>query len=121
MGAGLLLGVGLKVTLSAALGMGWYSLAGPLVTASLGSVAGATAFTANLLRELFTIVAYPFFFRRAGGRNSIALGGATTMDTTLPVVSSVGGADAAALGFMHGVLIAILVPPLMALALAAVP
>jgi len=113
--------LGMKGALAASLGMGWYTLDGPLVTASLGALAGATGFLSNFLRELFTFFAYPVFKRRLGGRSSISLGGATTMDTTLTVISAVGGEEVAALSFLHGVIITILVPFLVLLALAILP
>jgi uncharacterized membrane protein YbjE (DUF340 family) len=113
--------LGMKGALAASLGMGWYTLDGPLVTASLGALAGATGFLSNFLRELFTFLAYPVFRRRLGSRSSISLGGATTMDTTLTVISAVGGEEVAALSFLHGVIITILVPFLVSLALAVLP
>jgi uncharacterized membrane protein YbjE (DUF340 family) len=119
--ASLLPGVGLKLSLATSLGMGWYTLTGPLVAASLGTLAGAVAFFSNFIRELFTFFAYPLLKGRLGARNSIALGGATTMDTTLTVVAAAAGRETAALSFMHGALVSILVPLLVSLALALVP
>lgn len=113
--------LGLKGALAASLGMGWYTLDGPLVTASLGALAGATGFLSNFFRELFTFFAYPLFRRKFGSRSSISLGGATTMDTTLTVISAVGGNEVGALSFLHGVIITILVPFLVSLVLAVVP
>jgi uncharacterized membrane protein YbjE (DUF340 family) len=113
--------LGLKGALAASLGMGWYTLDGPLVTASLGVLAGATGFFSNFLRELFTFFAYPIFRRMLGGRSSISLGGATTMDTTLTVISAVGGNEVGALSFLHGVIITLLVPFLVTLALTILP
>jgi uncharacterized membrane protein YbjE (DUF340 family) len=99
------------------MGMGWYTLAGPLITASLGTMAGAVAFFSNFIRELFTFLAYPVFASRLGKRNAITLGGATTMDTTLTIVSAVGGRETAAVSFLHGLIISLLVPFLLAFAL----
>jgi uncharacterized membrane protein YbjE (DUF340 family) len=113
--------LGLKGALAASLGMGWYTLDGPLVTASLGALAGATGFLSNFFRELFTFFAYPLFRRRLGSRSSISLGGATTMDTTLTVISAVGGNEVGALSFLHGVIITLLVPFLVSVALAILP
>jgi uncharacterized membrane protein YbjE (DUF340 family) len=113
--------LGLKGALAASLGMGWYTLDGPLVTASMGALAGATGFLSNFLREVFTFIAYPSFRRRMGARNSISLGGATTMDTTLTVISGVGGKEVGALSFLHGVIITLIVPFLVSLALSIVP
>jgi uncharacterized membrane protein YbjE (DUF340 family) len=116
-----LLGLGLKATVATTLGMGWYTLDGPLVASYLGSVAGATAFFSNFIRELFTFVAYPFFRRRVGSRNAICLGGATTMDTTLTVVSAVSGPEVGAVSFLHGVILTLLVPFLVSFALTFIP
>ena len=97
------------------------TLDGPLVASYLGSVAGATAFFSNFIRELFTFVAYPFFRSQLGSRNAICLGGATTMDTTLTVVSAVSGPDVGAVSFLHGVIVTLLVPILVSLALMYLP
>ncbi len=113
--------LGLRGSMAVALGMGWYTLDGPLVTASLGALAGATGFLSNFLREFFTFIAYPIFRRRLGGRSSISLGGATTMDTTLTVISGVSGQEVGALSFLHGVIITLIVPFLVSLALALLP
>jgi uncharacterized membrane protein YbjE (DUF340 family) len=113
--------LGLKGSMAAALGMGWYTLDGPLVTASMGALAGATGFLSNFLRELFTFFAYPVFRVRLGGKSSISLGGATTMDTTLTVISGVGGQEVGALSFLHGVIITLMVPFLVSLTLALLP
>jgi len=113
--------LGLRGSMAVALGMGWYTLDGPLVTASMGALAGATGFLSNFFRELLTFVVYPSFRRRLGGRNSISLGGATTMDTTLTVISGVGGQEVSALSFLHGVIVTLMVPFLVSLALAFIP
>lgn len=113
--------LGLKGALAASLGMGWYTLDGPLVASAIGALAGAIGFLSNFFRELFTFLAYPLFRRRLGGRSSISLGGATTMDTTLTVISAVGGQDVEALSFLHGVIITLMVPFLVTLALTVIP
>jgi len=113
----LLPGVNPIMVLSAAMGMGWYTLAGPLVSASLGAAPGAIAFFSNFVRELFTFLTYPLFASKFGKRNAITLGGATTMDTTLTVISAVGGSKVAAVSFMHGLITTLFVPVLITLIL----
>jgi len=105
-----LLGLDAKLTLSSSMGMGWYSLTGPLVAASLGPMAGATAFLSSFLRELFTFIAYPTAARFAGARNAVVLGGATTMDTTLAMIAACAGPEVASVSFLHGLIISVITP-----------
>ncbi len=92
----------LGVSLAVSLSFGWYSLAGPLVSARAGAALGLFAFLTNFLRELLTMVLAPRLGRRLGGAGLTALGGATAMDTTLPFVTRYGSKDSASLALASG-------------------
>ncbi len=66
-------------------GYGWYTLAGPLAGQLFGLEWGALVFTVNLLRELATIVGASLL-AKLDKYAPIAMGGATAMDTTLPII-----------------------------------
>jgi uncharacterized membrane protein YbjE (DUF340 family) len=85
-----------------ALGFGWYSLTGPLVTARLGASLGLLAFLANFLREALTMLLAPYVGPRLKGEGLAALGGATAMDTTLYFVVRYGDRRAGALSVASG-------------------
>lgn len=82
--AGLLLAMPLKEAVAVGAGFGWYSLSGVLIAATHSVELGATAFLANVARELMAFLLIPLLVSRVGKLAAIAPGGATTMDSTLP-------------------------------------
>ena len=103
----------LKTGLAMASGFGWYSLSGILLTESYGPVIGSAAFFNDLARELLSIMLIPGLVRRS---RSTALGlcGATSMDFTLPVLQRSGGVEIVPAAIVHGFILSLLVPILMA-------
>lgn len=103
----------LKTGLAMASGFGWYSLSGILLTESFGPVIGSAAFFNDLARELIAIMLIPGLVRRS---RSTALGlcGATSMDFTLPVLQRSGGLELVPAAIVHGFILSLLVPVLMA-------
>ena len=102
-----------KTGLAMASGFGWYSLSGILLTESYGPVIGSAAFFNDLGRELIAIMLIPALVRRS---RSTALGlcGATSMDFTLPVLQRTGGLEMVPAAIVHGFVLSLLVPILMA-------
>jgi len=111
--AALCLGLPLKTGLAMASGYGWYSLSGIVLTDSFGPVIGSAAFFNDLARELCAIMLIPTLVR---SNRSAALGlcGATSMDFTLPVLQRSGGLDMVPAAVVHGFLLSLLAPVLMA-------
>lgn len=109
----LILGLPLTTGLAMASGFGWYSLSGILLTESFGPVIGSAAFFNDLGRELIAIMLIPALVRRS---RSTALGlcGATSMDFTLPVLQRSGGLEMVPAAIVHGFVLSLLVPLLMA-------
>jgi uncharacterized membrane protein YbjE (DUF340 family) len=97
--------VALPVSLATSLAFGWYTLAGPLVAARAGAVLGLLAFLTNFLRENLTMLLSPYVGRRLRGAGLAALGGATSMDTTLYFVTRFGEEEAASLSLASGLLL----------------
>ncbi|HHT0303341.1 TPA: lysine exporter LysO family protein [Raoultella planticola] len=104
----------LKTGLAMASGFGWYSLSGILMTESFGPVIGSAVFFNDLSRELLAIMLIPGLVRRS---RSTALGlcGATSMDFTLPVLQRSGGVEIVPAAIVHGFVLSLLVPVLIAL------
>jgi len=98
---------------------GWYTLAGPLVGARAGAVLGLLAFSTNFLREDLTMLLAPVLGRRLRGEGLTAMGGATSMDTTLFFVTRYGDADAGSLALASGLILTVaaslLLPALLAI------
>ncbi|MCZ7835102.1 lysine exporter LysO family protein [Atlantibacter hermannii] len=104
----------IRTGLAMASGFGWYSLSGILMTESYGPVIGSATFFNDLARELVAIMLIPGLVRRS---RSAALGlcGATSMDFTLPVLQRSGGLEMVPAAIVHGFILSLLVPLLMAL------
>ena len=104
-----LMGLSLRYSIAVGAGCGWYSLTGPVI-ARYSTFYGAVGFLANILRELLTVVLYPSLIRHIPKEAAVSIGGATTMDTTLGLITKAGGRDVALTAFIHGFILTVLVP-----------
>jgi uncharacterized membrane protein YbjE (DUF340 family) len=93
-------------------GFGYYSLSSVLISQLRGDELGTIALVANITREVITILAAPIMVRLVGPLGPIASGGATTMDTTLPVIVKYSGKDYAMTSVINGIVLTCLVPVL---------
>lgn len=103
----LLSGVALPIALGTSLAFGWYTLAGPLVLARAGALLGLLAFLTNFLRENLTMVLAPLVGARLRGEGLAALGGATSMDTTLYFVTRFGDRESGSLALASGLILTV--------------
>lgn len=114
--AGLIVGVPFRYASAIGAGCGWYSITGPII-AQYSATYGTLGFLANLLREILTVTLYPFLVRRIPAEVGLTVGGATTMDTTLGIITKAGGREVALVAFVHGFVITMAVPFLLPLML----
>ena len=91
-------------------GFGYYSLSGILITSSKGAELGTGALLSNIIRELLTLLGAPLLARWFGSLAPIAAGGATTADTTLPVITRTCGDELAVVSIYHGMVVDFSVP-----------
>ena len=110
--------IDLRDALAVGSGMGYYSLSSVMIGQLRGETLGAVALLANLAREVLTLATAPLMVRFLGRLAPIACGGATTMDTTLPVITRFAGKDYAIVSLFSGVVLSIAVPVLITLCLA---
>lgn len=110
--AAVLCGIPPAVGGAIASGLGWYSLSGVMVTGIAGAEAGGIAFLANLLRELISFFAIPHIARRLNYPTCIAPAGATSEDTTLPMMVRCTNGETVVLAVVNGVVCSALVPVL---------
>lgn len=101
---------GFRESLAIGAGFGWYSLSGVIAMQLHSAELGALTFTANLFREILSLLIIPILARYAGFLTVIAPGGATTMDTTLPMISRFSKSDITILAFINGLFLSLLVP-----------
>jgi len=106
---GLILGIDVTASMAVSAGYGWYTLAGPLTIQLFGAKWGALGFTVNFLRELLTIVTVSLVVK-LDKYAPIALGGATSMDTTLPVIVRYCGSDTLITAFSSGFTLSLMAP-----------
>lgn len=110
---------GLPVNVSVAIsaGLGWYTLAGPLVTKICGVKAGAMALLSNLFREMISLTFARTISERAGCDSLAASAGAASMDTMLPFIAQVCDRSWTMRSFVSGLVLTLLVPLLIPLLL----
>ncbi|MFB3816286.1 MAG: lysine exporter LysO family protein [Candidatus Methylomirabilales bacterium] len=108
-------GLALSEALAVGAGFGYYSLSSILVTSLRGEALGVVTLLANLLREILTLLLAPVLARLFGPLAPIASGGATAMDTTLPVIVQAVGADYAMLAVWSGLVLSLLAPLLISI------
>lgn len=91
-------------------GFGYYSLSSILITGSKGPELGTIALLSNIIRELITLLGAPLLVRWFGTLAPISAGGATTADTTLPIITRASGDEMAVVSIYHGFVVDFSVP-----------
>lgn len=107
-----LAGMSLPEGAAVASGLGWYSLAGVMMTDIAGAQAGSITFLANLLRELVSFFSIPWIAKHLNYPTCIAPAGATSEDTTLPMLVRCTNGETVVLSVLNGVICSALVPVL---------
>ena len=96
-------------------GFGYYSLSSMLISEMRGVELGTLALMYNVSREITTLLFAPLLLRLFGPLAPISIGGATTADTTLPIISRICGPQFVAISIVHGLLVDFSVPLLVTL------
>jgi len=109
-GAGLMLNLPFNESSAIGAGFGWYSLSGVLIAQIYDVQVGALAFLTNVIRELMAFILIPVLAVKMSKLMAVAPGGATTMDTTLPVISRATDADTTIIALVNGTSLSLLVP-----------
>ena len=93
-------------------GFGWYSLSAIIMTDAYGAIWGSVALFNDLIREFFALLFIPVFMRKYPSA-AVGLGGATSLDFTLPIIQQSGGLKVVPLAISFGFIINIVAPVLM--------
>ena len=96
-------------------GLGYYSLSSIFITEFKGAELGTIALLSNISRELLALLLAPVFVKYFGKLAPISAGGATTMDTTLPIIMKFSGKEYMVLSVFHGFVTDLSVPFLVTL------
>ena len=98
-------------------GFGYYSLSSIIISQMHSESLGVIALLSNIIREIITLLTAPLMVMVFGKLAPVSAAGATSMDTTLPVITRVSGREFAIIALFHGILLTILVPLLITLIL----
>ena len=96
-------------------GFGYYSLSSIFITEYKGPELGTIALLSNITREIITLLFAPLLVRWFGNLAPISAGGATTMDTTLPIITRYSGQSVVVVSIFHGFVVDFSVPFLVTL------
>ncbi|WP_430826279.1 lysine exporter LysO family protein [Carboxylicivirga sp. N1Y90] len=102
--------ISVKEAMAVGAGFGYYSLSSIFISKLSGPELGVVALLSNIFREILTLLAVPFLVRYFGKLAGIATGGATAMDTTLPIIVKFTGKDYGIIAIFSGIILTILVP-----------
>ena len=108
--ASLFLAYSLADCLAVGAGFAYYSLSTLFITQYKGAELGTVALLSNILREILTLVGTPLLVRLLGPLAPISCGGASTMDTTLPIIARYAGRDWIFVSIVHAMILDFSVP-----------
>ena len=108
--ASLCLAYPLSHCLAVGAGFSYYSLSSILISQAVGSELGTVALICNVLREALTLLLVPLAARVLAPPAVIAMGGATTMDTTLPILARTLGSQWVFVALVHAIVLDFSVP-----------
>ncbi len=107
---GFILHRSLSLSLAIASGLGWYSISSGLLLPVGGAELATIGFLANVFREMIAFLIIPIVAKRVSPYSAISVAGATSMDTTLPLISKATNDEYALISFIHGALLSLAVP-----------
>lgn len=108
--ASLFLAYSLADCLAVGAGFAYYSLSSIFITQYKGAELGTVALLSNILREILTLVGTPLLVRLLGPLAPISCGGASSMDTTLPIIARYAGRDWIFVSIVHAMILDFSVP-----------
>ena len=98
-------------------GLGYYSLSATIISQEVGPVLGSVALLSNIMREVACLVFAPVMVRFFGLLGPVFAGGATSNDSSLPIIAKFCGERYAIIAIFTGVVLTLAVPFLVPLVL----
>ncbi|MFA5513502.1 MAG: lysine exporter LysO family protein [Sphaerochaetaceae bacterium] len=106
----------LRESMALVSGFGWYSLSGVMISSLGNPHLGTVSFLSNLFRETFSFILIPLLATLSQvSFSAVSIGGATSMDVTLPLLKRSLGDSVVPLAIGHGVVMTLLAPLLIPL------
>jgi uncharacterized membrane protein YbjE (DUF340 family) len=96
-------------SLAVASGFTWYTLSAIIIT-PVSAELGTIAFLSNVFREIIAFISIPFIAKHIGYLETIAVGGAISMDTGLPIITRNTSQEVVIISFISGIIISLMVP-----------
>lgn len=90
-------------------GMGWYSFSA-IELGRIKAYLGGVALMTNVFREVLSLVLVPIVAKKIGSFESVAMCGATSMDTLLPVINQSNPPKISIVAFYSGFVVSTAVP-----------
>lgn len=110
-----LLDITTKETIAIGSGFGYYSLSAIFLNKLAGYEIGMMALISNMTREITALLFIPILARYCGKLAPISAAGATSIDTTLPIIAKSCGEQFIVISIFHGILVDISVPIIISL------
>ena len=107
--ASFLLSLSIKQCVAVAAGMGWYSFSA-IELGQIDPYLGGVALLTNVFRELVSIIFVPLVAKKIGSYESVAMCGATAMDSVLPIINQSNPPRISIVAFYSGLVISVAVP-----------
>lgn len=104
-----------KETIAIGSGFGYYSLSAIFLNKLAGYEIGMMALISNMIREITALLFIPILARYCGKLSPISAAGATSIDTTLPIIAKSCGEQFIVISIFHGILVDISVPIIISL------
>ena len=104
-----------KETIAIGSGFGYYSLSAIFLNKLAGYEIGIMALISNMTREITALLFIPILARYCGKLAPISAAGATSIDTTLPIIAKSCGEQFIVISIFHGILVDISVPIIISL------
>ena len=104
-----------KETIAIGSGFGYYSLSAIFLNKLAGYEIGMMALISNMTREITALLFIPILARYCGKLAPISAAGATSIDTTLPIIAKSCGEQFIVISIFHGILVDISDPIIISL------
>lgn len=105
-------GIPTKVSVPITSAMGWYSLAGIMLTGMAGVQAGTLAFLSSLMREMLSFLMIPPIAKHLNHYTVIAPAASSSEDTSLPMIIRYTSEEVVVMAVCNGVITSAMVPVL---------
>ena len=92
------------------MGLGYYSLSSTIISQEVSPALGSVALLSNIMREVSCLVFAPLMVRYFGLLGPVFAGGATSNDSSLPIIAKFCGERYAIIAIFTGVVLTLAVP-----------